>query len=172
MQSRVFAFIVIHMDGDFFGEVKGLAIGGLDALHVSPEDVVGFAGRDSLGKFAMVVGVEFPLRAFIFGTPDLHGDAIYRMIIRSPDGSKDQSVGLLFVLVFPVRRHRSCLEMLVEAERENLEDDTSDQENTREQNADVGQEKSMSSHRLRSPRLLLPPLRSPLRLPSIPVEWW
>jgi len=60
VQAGILAFFVIDVDGDFLGEMQGLAVGGLEAFQVGPEDVVGLACGNALGKLAMMVGVDLP----------------------------------------------------------------------------------------------------------------
>ena len=96
MQSGVFAFVVVDVDGNFLDQVQGLAVGRLEVLQVRREDVVGFPGGNALGEFAHVVGIDFPLRFLVFRAADLYGDAVDRTIVGAPDGAGDQSVGLAF----------------------------------------------------------------------------
>src|SRR5579862_80326 len=58
MQSGVFAFVVINVDGDFVGEVQRSSVSGFHAFQVGPEDIVGVPGRNALGELAHVVGVD------------------------------------------------------------------------------------------------------------------
>jgi hypothetical protein len=115
MQARVLALVAVNVDGDLLDQVKGLAVGGLKAFQVGPEDVVGLSGGNALGKLTMMVGVEFPANflGFIRGAPNLHGYAVKGAIIWAPDGSKDEGVRL--VLVF-ARLPSRTLEGRAEAE--------------------------------------------------------
>jgi len=96
MQASVFAFVVIDVDGNFLDQTQGAAVSGLKALEVGGEDVVGIADGNPLGKLSAVIGIDLPadFLGFIGGAADFHGNAIDFTIIRAPDGSGDQSVGL------------------------------------------------------------------------------
>src|SRR5208282_724763 len=178
MQSGVFAFVVINVDGNFFQEMKGLAVGGLDAFQVSPENVVCFTGGHALGKFAVMIGVKLPadLLRLIGGAPNLYGNAVYGMIVGAPDGSENESVGLFFLVLVSIRRRvaeRSCAQKLrSQTEEQHFEDYQRARENPRGRHPGKARPRSRSNHRLRSPRLPLPPLRSRLRRPSTPGERW
>jgi hypothetical protein len=90
------ALIVVDMDGNGSGQFELLARRQLIALQVGPDDVVGFAGRDALGKLSGVIGVDFPadLLFFVVGAADLHGDAVEGVTVGSPYGSEDHGVRL------------------------------------------------------------------------------
>jgi hypothetical protein len=92
MQTGVFAFDVINVDSYFLGQVQGLAVGGFEVFEIGPEDIVGLAGRDALGKFSHVVGKDLPLGFLILGAPDLHFDAKYRVIVGTPDGPENEGI--------------------------------------------------------------------------------
>src|SRR5580692_2003508 len=92
MQAGVFAFVVVDVDGDFFDQAQRAAVGGFQAFEVGGEDVVGVAGRNALGELAHVVGVDLPLRFFVFGAADFYEDAIDRVVVWSPDGAGDDRV--------------------------------------------------------------------------------
>ena len=96
MQTGVFPLVVEDMHGNFLGQVQRLAVGGLETFEVGREDVVGLAGGNALGKLTVMVGVEFPAHfaGFVLGTANLDPDTIHRTIIRPPDGTEDESVGL------------------------------------------------------------------------------
>src|SRR3974390_2370348 len=96
MQAYILALVVIDVDGVFLDEVDGLAIGRFEAFQIGPENVIGFTGRDALGEFAHVIGVDLPpsFIGFVFSLSDLHSDAINGAIIRAPDGPGDQGVRL------------------------------------------------------------------------------
>jgi hypothetical protein len=96
MQADVLALVIVDMDGDFLDEMDGLAIGRFESFQVSPEDVIGFAGRNALGEFAHVIGVDLPASfiGFVLSLSDLHSNAVHRAIIGAPDGPGDQSVRL------------------------------------------------------------------------------
>src|ERR1017187_4660962 len=165
MQSAVFAFIVINMNGDFLDEANGLAVGGFPAFEIGGEDVVGLAGRNALGKFAHVIGNDLPagLLGFIGSAADFHRDAVHGMIVRTPDRSGNESVGLAFGL-------RGGEESLVSSEHRQ---EKYDQEETQGKSGNrLALAKFRRSHRRRFPPLLLRLLRRIL-LPrlSIQADW-
>src|SRR5579872_175615 len=97
MQSGVFAFVVINVDGDFAGEVQRSSVSGFHAFQVGPEDIVGVPGRNALGELAHVVGVDLPL-CFVFlvlGRADLHVYAVHGAIVGTPDSAENEGVRLL-----------------------------------------------------------------------------
>ena len=94
MQSGVFAFIIINVNSDFLDQAQRLAISRLVTLKIGPKNVVGFAGGDTLGKLAIVVGKELPLGFFVFGAPNLYGYAVDGVVVRSPDCPEDEGIRL------------------------------------------------------------------------------
>jgi hypothetical protein len=100
MQSSVFAFILIDVDGDFLDQAQRPAIYGLEAFEVGRKNIVGLTGRNALRELAHMVGVDLPagLLGFIGGTADLHWDAVDRAVVRSPDRAGDESVRLAFLI--------------------------------------------------------------------------
>src|SRR5579863_2676295 len=162
MQSSVFPFVVINMDGDFLHQAQRLAVGGFVALEVGPENIVGLAGRNSLCELAMVVGIDFPLGFLALGGTDFHGDAIDRMVVRAPDRAEDDGVGFF---------RRGMMLGGTWARIENHENDQKEREGIKPCGMGA-QAESRSSHRLRFP----PPLLRLLphsRLPrlSIQADW-
>jgi hypothetical protein len=95
VHSNVLALVVVDVDCDFLDQVERLAIGGFEVLEVSPENVVGLAGRQALLELTMVVRIDFPSRfvRLVFATPDLYGDSIDRSVVGSPHGPYDHGVG-------------------------------------------------------------------------------
>src|SRR5450631_120595 len=164
MQSSVFAFVVINVNSHFLDQPKRLAVGGLEAFEIGRENVVGFAGRHTLGEFAQVVGINLPLRLLVFGPADFHGDAINRMVVRTPDRAGDQRVGLAFGL-------RGCEETWLRTDR--CEDKDEWKENTeRPPHKKLSEPRVRRNHRLRSPPSLLRLLRrSPPPRLSIRADW-
>ena len=70
MQASVLAFFAVDVNGDFLGQMQGLAIVGFDMLQIGGEDVVGFSGRKALGEFAAMIGIDLPFGLFVFGAAD------------------------------------------------------------------------------------------------------
>src|SRR5271166_609928 len=183
MQSGVFAFVVINVDGDFLDQAQRAAVGGLETLEVGGENVVGIAGGNALGELAHVVGVDFPADffGFVLGAADFHGDTIDRMVVGSPDRAGNESVWLTLGRRSgekPVWRtgrrteHRS--EHRTEHRSEHRQENYDQEEKTEGgQLCESMRPKSRSSHRLRS----LPPLlrllrRSLPRRPSTQADSW
>jgi hypothetical protein len=94
MQSDVGTLVAVQVDLGLGSGLQVLAIRGLIALHVGPDDVVGGSWRYALGKLARVVGVEFPAGLLFVGPPDLDLDAVDGMVRRVPDGAENQRVRL------------------------------------------------------------------------------
>src|SRR3974390_1529267 len=104
MQSGVGALIEINMDGDFFDQMKGLAVDRFDALEIGGNDVVRLGRRNALGEtahgggdevgrvasgnalgeLAHVVGMEFPkdLVWLVFAAADSDSDSVDGMVVR------------------------------------------------------------------------------------------
>src|SRR3974390_709172 len=166
MQSGVGALIEINMDGDFFDQMKGLAVDRFDALEIGGNDVVRFASRNALGELAHVVGMEFPtdLVWLVFAAAGSDSDSVDGMVVGPPDGPYDQSVRLAFGL-------RSGLKAAMgsQSRREKHHHQKTKQ---RQLGKSLARTQLRSSHRLRSPPLLLPLLlRSLLRRLSTPGDW-
>src|SRR6266446_6858888 len=100
MQTGVDALVVINMEVNLSGQVHRLSVGGLEIFEIGPDDVVRFARGNALGEFAIVVGIEFPPRFLVAGTADLDLNAVNRTVVRSPDRSNDESIGLLRFRLF------------------------------------------------------------------------
>ena len=95
VQACVFPFVVVNVHGDILKQVEGPAVGGFEVLYIGGEDVVGFTGRNALGKFPVMIGIDFPFGLLIVGAANLDGNTVNRMIVGTPDGSGDQGVGLV-----------------------------------------------------------------------------
>jgi len=98
MQSGVFPLVAKDVNGDLFDQAQGLAIVRLEAFEIGPNNVFSVASGNALRELAHVVGIDLPsdFVGFIGGTANLHGDAVYRTIIWTPDGSGDEGVRLDF----------------------------------------------------------------------------
>ena len=92
MQADILAFIINDVN---FYLWRRAAFGG---LYVGPYDIVRFTGRNPLGEFAVVVGVQLLFGFLFVSAPDLDRHAMNRAVIGAVDGAKDQRVGLLFKL--------------------------------------------------------------------------
>ena len=97
MQSGVFAFVVVDVNGHFLKQVEGLSVGRFEMLQIGRKDVFAFAGGNALGELAPMVGIDFPSNflGFIGGAANSHRDSINRPIIRTPDCPKDKGVRLV-----------------------------------------------------------------------------
>ena len=91
MKSDVGTFVIVDVHGHIGTRLQLLARGQLVVLHIRPNDVVGLARGQALGKLAGVIGVELPtdFLVLIAGPPDLHLDPIERVPIGVPDRSED-----------------------------------------------------------------------------------
>src|SRR5580700_12249235 len=94
MQTSVFAFVVIDVDGNFLDQAQGAAVGGLEAFEIGGEDVVGFADGNPLGELPAMIRIDLPadFLGFVGGATDFHENAIDFTIVRAPHGSGDQSI--------------------------------------------------------------------------------
>lgn len=97
MQTRILAFIAVHVNRDLLREMQWLAIRRLEALQIGPKDVVGVARGNALGKFAMMVGVDLPFRLLVLGPPNLHGNAVHRAVVRPPNRAEYQCVRFVWL---------------------------------------------------------------------------
>src|SRR5450759_5583204 len=85
MKTDVGTLVIVNMHGYFGAGLQLSARGQLVALHVRPNDVVGLAGRHSLGELAGVIGIELPAGFLLVGPPDLHLDPVKRAPIGAPN---------------------------------------------------------------------------------------
>src|ERR1700730_1382612 len=100
MQTNVDTLVAFHVHRHVLHRMQWPSISGLEILRVGPDHVVGFAGGYPLSELAAVVGIEFPSCPFVLGAADLDLDPEDWMIIRSPNGSKYQSIGLVRFYLF------------------------------------------------------------------------
>jgi hypothetical protein len=94
MEADVDAFVVLYVDWNLLDEMQRLSIGGFHAFEIGFDDVVGLAGGNALGEFSRVVGKSLPLRFFIRDATNLDFDSVDGVIVGSPDGAEDKSVGV------------------------------------------------------------------------------
>src|ERR1700722_5314789 len=94
-QPGVFAFVIIDVYFDLADLMQGLAVGSLHAFQICRKDVIRFAGRNALGKFSAMVGVDLPLGFFVLSAADFDRDAVDRPVVGAPDGAENQ--GVLFL---------------------------------------------------------------------------
>src|SRR2546423_5938321 len=167
MQAGVDAFFAEDVEGDFLRQAQRLAIKGFHVFQIGGKDVIGVAGRNALSEFSVVVGVDFPLRFLIFGTADLDWDTVDGMVVRSPDGSGDQGVGLLFVFCRVFGRLLSRKQVVRRTERRQ------ENQNAKPEQGESGSDRTeiRSNHRLRFPLLRSRLPRNLLPLLLTPAEW-
>src|SRR5580704_19598910 len=94
-QAGVFAFVIIDVYFDLADLMQGLAVGSLHAFQICRKDVIRFAGRNALGKFSAMVGVDLPLGFFVLSAADFDRDAVDRPFVGTPDRPKNQGVLIL-----------------------------------------------------------------------------
>src|SRR3979490_514451 len=100
MQTKLHTLVGPHVRGHVLHRVQWLSIGGLEILKVGPDHVVGLACGDPLSELAAMVGVELPFCVFVLGAPDLYFHAEDWTVVRPPNGTKDQSIGLVRFYLF------------------------------------------------------------------------
>src|SRR5258707_7691737 len=95
MQTNVDPLVILHMDGNLTNQMQGLSVRRFEVLKVGPDHVIRLARVDALGKVAGMVGIKLPLRLFVLSPANLDLDAVKGMIVRTPDGAKDERVRLV-----------------------------------------------------------------------------
>src|SRR5258707_5524140 len=95
MQTNIHPLVVFHVYRHVLHRVQRPSVAGLEILGVSPYYVIGLTSGDPLSELPAIVGIEFPSCAFVLGTADVGPDAEDWMIVRPPNGTKDQSIGLV-----------------------------------------------------------------------------
>src|SRR5258708_15984537 len=95
MQTNIHALVVFNVYRHVLHRVQRTSVAGLEILGVSPYYVIGLTSGDTLSELPAMVGIEFPSCPFVLGTADLDLDAEDWMIVRPPNGTKDQSIGLV-----------------------------------------------------------------------------
>jgi hypothetical protein len=92
MQPDVGTLFLFNMDGYLRTGLQVLAGRQFIVFQVRPDDVVGFSGGHTLGKFAPMVGKQLPTSFLLPGAADLHFDAINGVAIGIVDGSEDECI--------------------------------------------------------------------------------
>ena len=82
MQAGVHPLIVFDMDRNLW------LLFAFGDLNVGKDNVIGLAGRDTLGEFAVVVGHSLPAGFLLVGAANLDGNTIGRTTVGSPDGAE------------------------------------------------------------------------------------
>src|ERR1700686_5251315 len=107
MQTSIGTLVIFNVHGDFRPGLQVFARCQLVAFHVSPNDIVGLAHRNSLGKLASMVGKKLPSRFFLVRPPYFNLDPIERMALRIPNCSDNKSVRFcLWFLAMGCKRSR------------------------------------------------------------------
>ena len=75
--------------------MPGLSVRRFEVLKVGPDHIIRLARADALGELAGVIGIKLPLRPFVLSAANLDLDAVNGMIVRTPDGAKDERVRLV-----------------------------------------------------------------------------
>ena len=159
VEADVLALVVVDVDGYFFDQVEGLAVAGLVAFEVGPDDVFGFFGGETLLELAVVVGVDLPadFLGLVGGFADFDSHAVDGPIVWAPDGSDDYCKRFLFRAL---GSSKAVLRTEGWQEKQSNSDRVERQLGDRPAGAAI-----RSSHRLRIPlplRLLLRNLLQPL----------
>src|SRR5215471_17552105 len=96
MQTDILAFFCVDMNGYRSNHPKRLSIGRFEVLEIGRKNVFALARRHALGELTHVVREDLPANfvGFVFCAADVYGNAVNRTIIRSPDSSSDQGIGL------------------------------------------------------------------------------
>src|ERR1700726_544938 len=95
MQTNVDPLVILNMDGNLTNQMQGFSLRRFEVLKVGPDHIIRLARLDALGKLAGVVGIKLPLRLFVLSAANLDLDAVKGMIVRTPDGAKDEGVRLV-----------------------------------------------------------------------------
>src|ERR1700730_4470329 len=82
MQTNVDALVVLHVNGHLLPAVQQPPVRGLEILQVDPDDIIALTGGDSLSKLSA-------------GATSFAGEPENRTIIRTPNSTKGQSIGLV-----------------------------------------------------------------------------
>src|SRR5450759_1013488 len=94
MKTGIGTLVIFNVHGDFRPGLQVFARCQLVAFHVSPNDIVGLAHWNSLGKLASMVGKKLPSRLFLVRPPYFDLDPIERVALRIPNCSDNKGVGL------------------------------------------------------------------------------
>ena len=91
VEADVLALIIVDVHRDFLDQVEGLAITGLVAFEIGPDDVFGFFCGQALLKLPVMVGVDLvaDFLGLVGRFANFDGDAVDGSIIRTPHGADD-----------------------------------------------------------------------------------
>src|SRR5713226_2058701 len=104
MQTNVDPLVIVNMDGNLTRQMQELSVRRFEVFQVGPDHIIRLAGLNALAKLAGVVGIKLPLRLFVLSAANLDLDAVKGMIVRTPDGAKDERVGLVRLKLCGCRR--------------------------------------------------------------------
>jgi len=92
VQTNVHALVILYVDGDLFRQMQRGTVRHFHALEVGGDHIVSLAGGNSLGEFAGMIRIDFPLGLFIWHAADLNGDAIDGAIVGAPDRPNNERI--------------------------------------------------------------------------------
>lgn len=92
MQADIGTLFIVDMDGYLRTRLQVPARRQLIVLEVSPDEVIGLAGRNALGELALMVREQLPLRLLVVGAADLYFHSVQRTSVGVKYGSKDKCV--------------------------------------------------------------------------------
>src|ERR1700741_2252370 len=113
MQTNIDPLVVVYMNRHFPAWVQGCSTSHLKVLEVGPDHVIRLASGKALCEFSLMVRDKLPLCLFVPGSADLYLDAIDGTIVRSPDSSEDEGVGVAwFGLLLRLQADWVCNEVV------------------------------------------------------------
>src|ERR1700733_7497572 len=92
VQANIHSLVILYVDRDLFRQMEGLAICGFYTLEIGSHQIVGLAGGNTLGEFAGMIRIDFPLGLLIRHAADPHRYAINGAIVGPPDRPENQSI--------------------------------------------------------------------------------
>src|ERR1700731_2667372 len=95
MQANVDPLVILNMDRNLTKQMPGPSVRRFEVLKVGPDHIIRLARVDALSELAGMIGIKLPLRLFVLSAANLDLDAVNGMIVRTPDGAKDERVGLV-----------------------------------------------------------------------------
>jgi hypothetical protein len=91
VEADVLALVVVDVDCDLFDEMERLAVFGLIAFEIGPNDVFHFFGGQALLELAAMVGVDLiaGFVGLVGRSTNFDGNAVDRVIVGAPNGADD-----------------------------------------------------------------------------------
>jgi hypothetical protein len=98
VETDVLPLVVVDMDRDFFHQPELLAVGGLEALEIGREYVIGVTSRKALLEFAVMIRNHLPANfaGLVFASANLDGNSVDWMVVRAPHRPDDHGIALPF----------------------------------------------------------------------------